>query len=189
MASLPPVPPPVPPAVPAPVPSPARPPAIRTTVAHHLAWKALLRAHSRVTTAVARSLQAAGVLPLEGYDVLISLAQAPEGRLRLAELAEDVLLSKSGLTRSVDRLEDAGLLRREGCETDGRVWYAVLTKKGRAALDKAWPVYRERIDAFVGDRMSEEEAEKLRDLLDRISAAAEPPRPLGSVQRNPRKSK
>ncbi len=158
-----------------------RPPAIRTSVAHHVAWKALLRAHSRGIAAVARALQAAGVLPLEAYDVLISLAQAPEGRLRLADLAADVLLSKSGLSRSVDRLEAAGLLKREGCETDGRVWYAVLTAKGRAALEKAWPVYRAQVDAFVGDRMTEQEAETLRDLLDRVSAAAEPPRPLGTL--------
>lgn len=148
-----------------------------------MAFKALLRAHARAIATVGQALKSADVLSLEAYDVLVSLAQAPENRLRLADLANDVLLSKSGLTRSVDRLEEAGLLRREGCPEDGRVSYAVLTRKGLSALEKAWPVYRAQIDALLGSALTPDEAATLRDLLDRISAAAEPPRPLGDFRR------
>lgn len=146
---------------------------------HHVAWRALLAAHARLTTAVGTALKAADVLSLEAYDVLVALAQAG-GRLRLSELAEDVLLTKSGLTRSVDRLEAAGLLRREACKTDRRVVYAVLTRKGSAALERAWTVYAAEVDRRIGAVLTPAEAETLRDLLDRVGAAALPPRGLSA---------
>ena len=77
---------------------------------------------------------AARGLPLSRYDVLLNLAEAPGGRLRMQELSASVLLSKSGLSRLVDRMVAAGLVRRERCEDDRRGWFAVLTDQGRSAL-------------------------------------------------------
>ncbi len=150
---------------------------------HHVAWRALLAAHERLTAAVGQAMKASGVLGFEAYDVLLALFEAPEHRLRLADLAERALLSKSGLSRSVDRLETAGLLRRQGCAEDGRVWFAVLTPRGKTALERAWVVYRAEVDRLVGGTITPREADVLRDLLDRLRAAAEPPKPLSRVRR------
>src|SRR5438105_5022694 len=100
---------------------PRRPPG------HLASWLALLQAHSVVVEAVEREMQRDVGLPLAWFDVLIQLANAPDGRLRMQDLARSVLLSKSGLTRLVDRLVDAGLVGRAACEGDRRVTYAVLT--------------------------------------------------------------
>ncbi|MBP7148758.1 MAG: MarR family transcriptional regulator [Acidobacteria bacterium] len=150
---------------------------------HQVAWRALLAAHARLTATIGEALKAAGVLSLEAYDVLVSIAFAPGERIRLSDLAQAVLLSKSGLTRSVDRLAAAGLMRRESCADDGRVVHAVLTRKGKAALERAWAVYRQQIDRIVGGTLTPAESETLRGLLDRLSAAAEPPRALAGPTR------
>jgi DNA-binding MarR family transcriptional regulator len=97
------------------------------------AWRHFLRAHAVVVAAIEADLEAETGLPLVEYDVLVQLAEAPERRLRMQELAERVLFSRSGLTRLVDRMVAAGLVRRERCSDDGRGSYAVLT---RAGLDR-----------------------------------------------------
>ena len=105
------------------------------------AWRAFLGAHATAIAAIERDLAAEGLVPLVWYDVLVALWEAPDGRLRLNELASALLLSRSGLTRLVDRLEAAGYLRREPCPTDRRGAFAVLTADGRAAQLRAWPTY------------------------------------------------
>src|SRR5215813_4990601 len=109
--------------------------------AHLAAWRAFLKAHARLVDLIDHDLVAAKRLPLSSYDVLIELYEAPERRLRMHELAERVVLSRSGLTRLVDRLEAEGYLTRDPCKTDRRGAYAVLTEQGREALRHAWPVY------------------------------------------------
>jgi DNA-binding MarR family transcriptional regulator len=101
------------------------------------AWRSFLRTHARVTRALDAELTAAHNLPLSSYEVLLFLENAPENKLRMAELADSVLLSRSGLTRMVDRLEQGGLVRRETCADDLRGFNAVLTEPGRAALRNA----------------------------------------------------
>jgi DNA-binding MarR family transcriptional regulator len=95
------------------------------------AWRRLLEAHATVTELLEHELVAERGLPLSRYDVLLNLAEAPEGRLRMQELSASVLLSKSGLSRLVDRMVEAGLVRRERCQDDRRGWFAVLTDQGR----------------------------------------------------------
>src|SRR5918997_3145626 len=97
---------------------------------HLAAWRTFITAHAAVIDAIERDLRAAGVISLTWYDVLIELAEAPNRRLRLHELARAVVLSRSGLTRLVDRIEAAGLLHREACAEDRRGAYAVLTAEG-----------------------------------------------------------
>src|SRR3712207_1963939 len=101
------------------------------------AWRGMLRAHAALVRALDAELEQAHGLPLTHYDVLIYLRAAPGRRLRMAELADSVLLSRSGVTRLVDRLERDGLLVRDTCTSDGRGCFAVLTDKGEALLQQA----------------------------------------------------
>lgn len=134
------------------------------------AWRALLTAHATAIRAIERELAAEGLVPLTWYDVLVALWEAPDHRLRMHELARAVVLSRSGLTRLVDRLEAAGLLRREASPDDRRGAYAVLTDEGRAAQLRAWPVYARGIATHFADYLSEEEAAILARALGRVSA-------------------
>src|SRR5918912_3418305 len=93
------------------------------------AWRGMLRVHSALVRELDAEILAAHDLPLSSYDVLIYLRSAPDRRLRMAEIADSVLLSRSGVTRLVDRLVAEGLVVRDACEEDGRGSFAVLTPK------------------------------------------------------------
>lgn len=138
------------------------------------AWRGFITAHARAVDAIGREMEAAGVLPLLWYDVLIELREATGARLRLGELAAAVVLSRSGLTRLVDRLESAGLLRREPCETDKRGAYAALTDAGRAELRRAWPVYARGISNHFADLLEPEEVPILTGVFARVERALAP---------------
>ena len=135
--------------------------------ARHASWAMLLVAHARATQRVGRRLEAEGAIPLDWYDVLLALENAPEGRLRMGELGEHVLLSRSGLTRLVDRIEAAGYVERQLSSSDRRVFEAVLTSKGREIREKSWPIYARAIADNFGSRYSDDEAQRLADLLER----------------------
>ncbi len=105
------------------------------------AWRGLLRVHTALVKALDAELSAAHDLPLSSYEVLITLESAPNRKRRMAELADSVLLSRSGMTRLVDRLEREGLLVRDTCTDDGRGCFAVLTDKGAALLESARPTH------------------------------------------------
>ncbi len=100
-------------------------------------WQSFLRAHARITRTLEAELIAEQRLSLAAYDVLVQLAEAPQHRLRMTELADAVLLSRSGVTRLVDRLERAGLVGRERADGDGRGIVAVLTPAGLERLRMA----------------------------------------------------
>lgn len=137
-----------------------------------LAWRALLRAHAAAVAAIERDLAASEpTLPLSWYDVLVALVGAPDRRLRLSALADEVLLSRSGLTRLVDRLERAGLLCREPDPTDRRGAYAVLTEDGFQAVRRTWPLYARGIQAHFGRHLTGDEAVALAGALDRVAEA------------------
>jgi DNA-binding MarR family transcriptional regulator len=101
------------------------------------AWRGMLRVHSALVKALDAELLAEHDLPLTSYDVLINLQAAPGHRRRMSDLADSVLLSRSGMTRLVDRLEREGLLLRDTCASDGRGCFAVLTEEGEALLRRA----------------------------------------------------
>jgi DNA-binding MarR family transcriptional regulator len=132
------------------------------------AWRLLLEAHAAVVDRLGRELEAECGLPLTWYDVLVQLASAPEGRLRMRDLARAVLLSRSGLTRLVDRMEASGMVCREAHPSDGRGAFAVLTPAGRAALRRAAPVHLRGIDAHFARHLSDADAAALRDALSRV---------------------
>jgi DNA-binding MarR family transcriptional regulator len=131
------------------------------------AWKAFLRAQAELISTLDRELQAERGLPITFFDVLIQLSQAG-GRLRMSELADAVLLSRSGVTRLVDRMVRDGLVRREACPTDRRSMYATLTAKGKRALAQARPVHIRGVAEHFGRHLSEEEAKTVAAALGRM---------------------
>ncbi len=135
------------------------------------AWRAMITAHATVVEKIERALHEAGLPPLGWYDVLLELSAAPVCRLRMHELARAVVLSRSGLTRLVDRLEKAGLLRREPDLSDRRGAFAVLTDEGKDMLRRMWPVYAAGIAEHFGRHISDEEAHALTEALSRVLAA------------------
>ena len=133
-----------------------------------VAWRRFLRAHAVVTRRLEGELLAEHGLPLATYDVLVQLVEAPQRRLRMSELAEQVLLSRSGLTRMVDRLERDGLVRREACADDARGQFTVITEAGVQRLRAASPTHLRGIDEHAVGRFDEDEARVLAGLLGRM---------------------
>ena len=131
------------------------------------AWKGLLRLHGALVKELDAELEVRHGLPFTSYEVLRSLRCAPEGRLRMAELAEHVLLSRSGMTRLIDRLEREGFVSRSTCDKDGRGCYAVLTGDGAAAVDRARATHRAVVRARFLAHFSREELGELAALLAR----------------------
>ena len=134
-------------------------------------WRAFLTAHARVTRRIGRDLAEAGLPDLTWYDVLWALHRADGRRLRIRELAGEVALSSTGMTRFVDRLETAGLVRRESVPGDRRGAYAVITAEGSTLLRRMWPVYRRGIERSFAEPLGDD-AGALGAALRRVSDAA-----------------
>jgi DNA-binding MarR family transcriptional regulator len=137
------------------------------------AWRALLRAHAAVVTRVEEALAAADLPPLGWYDVLWAVRESPQRRARLGELAAKLTISRGGMTKLVDRLEQAGLLRREPAPDDRRGSYAVLTAAGETMLERMWPAYSAVLAEALGP-MRTSEAHDVRRLLREIERRATP---------------
>src|SRR5690348_3757651 len=142
------------------------------------AWRGLLVAHSRLVPAVEADLRAAGQVPLSWYDVLLELNAAPERRLRMSELGQRVVLSRTRVSRIVDELAAAGLAERQPDQADGRSSFAVLTTAGRDALRRAWPVYREAIRRHLAAGLTVSQCRELAALLDQVIKGADAGAPL-----------
>ena len=139
-------------------------------------WRAFLRTHSSVLRQLERDLVAATGMPLSWYDLLLQLAEAPERRLRMADLADKVLLSRSGLTRLVDRLQAEGLVTREPFPGDARGLYTVLTASGLDRLRHAAPTHLGGVQAYWLSKFSDDELRALDALLGHLDTdvAADP---------------
>lgn len=132
------------------------------------AWRGFLRAHAEVVGGLDEELQAEHGLPLTSYEVLVSLAEAPGNRLRMSELAASLLLSQSGVTRLVDRLERDGLVQRERCDSDGRGFFAVLTPAGVVRFRAVRPTHLAGVRHRFLDPLSEDEQRSLRSAWERL---------------------
>jgi DNA-binding MarR family transcriptional regulator len=140
---------------------------------HLDAWRAVLNAHTSVVARAEEALAAADLPPLAWYDVLWTIRRASKRRIRMAELASSLTISRGGLTKLADRLETAGLIRREPADTDGRGFYAVLTTEGNTLLRRMWPVYSRALrEAFVS-AISNEEARLIAAALSRVDVPRE----------------
>jgi DNA-binding MarR family transcriptional regulator len=135
------------------------------------AWRAFLNAHALATKRINRDLAEAGLPDLTWYDVLWALRSADGRRLRIRELADAVVLSSTGMTRFVDRLEAEGLVRREAVPGDRRGAYAVITKEGTDLLRRMWPIYARGIANYF--EPAAREGGDLRTALEGIASAAQ----------------
>jgi DNA-binding MarR family transcriptional regulator len=135
------------------------------------AWRGLLRAHASLAKALDAQLEAEHGLPLSSYEVLLFLADAQDGRMRMHDIASSVLLSRSGLTRLVDRLERDGLVERQSCECDARGSYAVLTDAGREKLRAARATHLAGVRSLFLQHLDDAELDLLGDVWDRILPA------------------
>jgi DNA-binding MarR family transcriptional regulator len=142
------------------------------------AWRAFLRAHSSMLRRIGQDLADAGLPPLAWYDVLAALRDAPQARLRQVDVADELILSTSGLSRLLDRIEDAGLVRRVACPGDRRSLHLELTDEGAEMLDRMWPVYARGIaedflPAFGSD------AREIAKAMEMVGASCEAARAAG----------
>jgi DNA-binding MarR family transcriptional regulator len=132
------------------------------------AWRGMLEVHAAVTSELDGQLRAEHGLGISAYEVLMFLADADGRRLRMSEIADRVLLSRSGLTRLVDRLLALGLVRRNPCADDGRGSYAELTDAGLEKLAAARRTHLAGVRRFFLDRVSAEDQDALARSWERI---------------------
>ncbi|MHB8463494.1 MAG: MarR family winged helix-turn-helix transcriptional regulator [Acidimicrobiales bacterium] len=137
------------------------------------AWTDFLRFHAQVTDVLEAELEAEVGMPLTWYDVLIQLWGAPEGRLRMQELAAAVVLSKSGLTRLVDRMERAGLVARRAHPSDRRGTLAEITALGRTRLRAAMPIHTRGIMEHFAAHLTDAQVTALSGAFAALVAATE----------------
>jgi DNA-binding MarR family transcriptional regulator len=135
------------------------------------AWRAVLLAQSRTLRAIERDLDAAGVIPIAWYDVLLELNAAPRRQLRMQELGLRAVLSRTRVSRVVTELEAEGYVRRIPDPDDGRAWLATITDQGRAALRRAAPVYLDGIERHFTRHLTAAQQRAIVDGLQRVVAA------------------
>ena len=135
------------------------------------AWRSLVRAHACLVKRIDVQLEAEHGVSLTSHEVLLRLEAAPEGKLRMHDIASGVMLSRSGLTRLVDRLERDGLVHRCSCENDARGAYAVITDDGRAKVSEARASHLAAVRELFLNRFSEDELAALGDLLGRLAGS------------------
>jgi len=144
------------------------------------AWRGLLRLREVVMRDIDRRLRRAGHVSLDDYGILITLVTAPRMRLRMSDLGARRMLTPSGITRVVNRLEEQGLVRRDPDPSDGRASLAVLTRDGLAALRRAQVVHHAAVRELYLDRLDGADLNRLADLFEKalpgvVSAATWPP--------------
>jgi DNA-binding MarR family transcriptional regulator len=137
------------------------------------AWVRLLRAHAATTRAVNADLLNEHGLTINDFEALLHLSRAEEGRMRRVDLAENLLLTASGVTRLLDGLETHGLVERAACDSDRRVVYAVITEEGQRRLREASESHITSVTALFEQRFGHEELDRLAELLARLPGADE----------------
>jgi DNA-binding MarR family transcriptional regulator len=139
----------------------------------YAAWLDAFQANTLVVRALEKRVKQELGLPLAGYEVLVRLAEVPEGeRLRMQELARRVLLSKSGLSQLFTRLQRRGLVERRGDPENLRVTYALITEKGREVLERALPAFREEIEERFAGHLNDEEIRTVRRAMRKVIGAS-----------------
>ena len=138
------------------------------------AWVTLLLAYGSLFRELDERMAKAGVVPMDVYDILFTLEESPDQRLKMSDLAACALMTRSGLTRLVDRLEKEGLVKRLACATDRRAVHAALTDKGLAERERAWPAYEEALQELFGSKLTNDEAEMIMHTLKRFVTVPHP---------------
>ena len=134
-------------------------------------WEALMKGQAMLAESISDRLEDEVGIPLAWYEVLSRLAEAPQGRLRMQELAESIWVSKSGLTRLCDRIEEAGYIERASCPTDRRGTFAVITNLGRTKARAAGAVFARASEELFVQHLSNRERDALRSAMGKVIAA------------------
>jgi DNA-binding MarR family transcriptional regulator len=135
------------------------------------AWIRLMRVQTRVLAAVEQDLKKAGFPPLAWYDALLELSRAPSGELRPVELERQMLLPQYSTSRLIDRLVEEGLAVRRECKMDKRGQFVEITEAGRELQKRMWSAYSAAIEKHVGSKLSDSDAARLCNLLDRLGCS------------------
>lgn len=134
------------------------------------AWRAVVTTHAAVTERVQKALAAADLPPLSWFEVLSAVKRSPTGRPRMSELAEWLTLSRGGITKLVDRLQDAGCLTRVSCSEDRRSLQAELTPAGEKLLAEMQAVYEGELERHLA-ALTGEEAEVITTALQKVTGS------------------
>ena len=137
------------------------------------AWARLLRAHAATTRELSAQLQSEHGLTINDYECLLLLSHAEGGEMRRVDLAEQLILTPSGVTRLLDGLQEAGYVCKGTCSSDARVSYAVLTETGREKLEEASRSHLASVGELFQQRFSEEELQRLGELLGRLPGSGD----------------
>ena len=132
------------------------------------AWRGLLRMTSQLNARANRQLLQEYGISLPDYEVLVALSEAPEGQLRVFEVADALAWEQSRVSHQLARMQRRGLITREGCATDARGAFAVLTTAGRAAIERAAPAHVEQVRQLVFDELSHEQVSALTEITTRV---------------------
>ena len=132
------------------------------------AWRGLLRMTSQLNARANRLLQDEYGISLADYEVLVALSEAPEGQLRVFEVADALAWEQSRVSHQLARMQRRGLITREGCATDARGAFAVLTTVGRATIERAAPAHVEQVRQLVFDELSHEQVGALTEITTRV---------------------
>ncbi|MGI8807807.1 MAG: MarR family winged helix-turn-helix transcriptional regulator [Acidimicrobiales bacterium] len=145
------------------------------------AWQAFLRASTRVMERLDAELEVHGV-SLADYEILVNLSAEPSGELRMTELAARTLVSRSGLTRRLDRLVESGLVERRSCPTDRRGVFAVLTPTGRSRLEQAAPTHVEGVRRHFLSQLQGQDLHALAGCLSAVVESSVSPGPPATLR-------
>ena len=132
------------------------------------AWRGLLRMTSQLNARANRLLLQEYGISLADYEVLVALSEAPEGQLRVFEVADALAWEQSRVSHQLARMQRRGLITREGCATDARGAFAMLTTAGRAAIERAAPAHVEQVRQLVFDELSHEQVSALTEITTRV---------------------
>jgi DNA-binding MarR family transcriptional regulator len=132
------------------------------------AWRGLLRMTAQLNARANRLLLQEYGISLADYEVLVALSEAPEGQLRVFEVADALVWEQSRVSHQLARMQRRGLITREGCATDARGAFAVLTAAGRAAIERAAPAHVEQVRQLVFDELSHEQVSALTEITTRV---------------------
>jgi DNA-binding MarR family transcriptional regulator len=132
------------------------------------AWRGLLRMTAQLNARANRQLLQEYGISLADYEVLVALSEAPEGQLRVFEVADALAWEQSRVSHQLARMQRRGLITREDCATDARGAFAVLTTAGRAAIEQAAPAHVEQVRQLVFDDLSHEQVSALTEITTRV---------------------
>ena len=135
--------------------------------AQHL-WRRWLRLNALLPTVLHRELQADAGLSLPDFEVLVQLTDTPEGRIRVTDLARELNWERSRLSHHITRMESRGLVERSECREDGRVAWVMLTKKGRATIERAAPGHAATVRRLIFDDLTPQESKVMSGVIDKV---------------------